>query len=165
MMFPRHLGIVGLVATTLLHGAIAAEPTKSIAVFDFEFVNTSLETTTNQERERIDRLGGLLRAALENSGRYRVVGTEAIQAAGKTMRSLRDCGGCELPVARQAGADLAAYGWIQKVSNLILNINLVIEDATTGRHVAVGSVDIRGNNDESWAHGLRFLLREHVLEE
>jgi hypothetical protein len=52
---------------------------------------------------------------------------------------------------------------VQKVSDLILNINLVIEDAKTGKQVAGGSVDIRGNTDESWSRGLRFLFEEHVL--
>ncbi len=61
------------------------------------------------------------------------------------------------------GADLAAYGWVQNVSNLILNINLVIEDAATGKRLNAASVDIRGNTDESWDRGLRYLVRERVL--
>ena len=162
---PRLARLVGIALATVLRSAAAAEPAKTIAVFDFEFVNTSLQNTTPEEEDRIRRLSDSLRSALENSSRYRVVGTEGVRAAARTMRSLRDCGGCELPVAREAGAELAAYGWIQKVSNLILNINLVIEDAATGRHIVAGSVDIRGNNDESWAHGLRFMMRERVLHE
>ena len=159
------ISILSLMMTAIFRSVVAAEPPRSVAVFDFEFVNTSLQNTTPEETDRIRRLSDALREALEKTGRYHVVGTDAIRAAAQKMRSLRDCGGCELPVAREVGADLVAYGWIQKVSNLILNINLVIEDSTTGRHAAAGSVDIRGNNDDSWAHGLRFLVRKHVLHE
>jgi hypothetical protein len=67
-------------------------------------------------------------------------------------------------VARQAGAQLVAYCWVQKVSDLILNLNIVIEDAKTGRHIAGGSVDIRGNTDETWDRGVRYLLEEHVFQ-
>lgn len=151
--------LCGNVATSVR----AADAVPTIAVFDFELVNTSLQPTTQTETERLARLGEALRGALDDSGRYRVIGTPAVREAAAHLRSLRDCGGCELPVARTVGADLVAYGWVQKVSNLILNINIVVENADTGRHVAVGSVDIRGNTDDSWSHGLRFLLRERVL--
>ena len=54
---------------------------------------------------------------------------------------------------------------MQKVSNLILNVNLVIEDAATGRVLHAESVDIRGNTDESWSRGLRYLLNERMFRE
>lgn len=170
LMFPASSGRgtpVALLALALLlmppGGLAAAEPSRSVAVFDFELVNTSLQPVSAVEIDRMRRLGDAFRQALDQSGRYRVVGTDAVRAAAAHLPSLRGCGGCELLPAREAGAELAAYGWVQKVSNLILNINVVVEDAATGRHVAVGSVDIRGNTDESWWHGLRYLLRERIL--
>jgi len=48
------------------------------------------------------------------------------------------------------------------VSNLILNINVVARDVTTGRVIGAGSVDIRGNTDESWSRGLSYLLRNRL---
>jgi hypothetical protein len=53
--------------------------------------------------------------------------------------------------------------WTQKVSNLILNLNIRIEDVATGETLRGGSVDIRGNNDQSWDRGLKYLLKEHVF--
>jgi hypothetical protein len=50
-------------------------------------------------------------------------------------------------------------GTVQKVSNLILNINVYMEDVQTG------SVDIRGNTDESWRHGLDYMLRHYLFGE
>ena len=50
-----------------------------------------------------------------------------------------------------------------KVSNLILNMNLVLKDVPTGAVLSGGSVDIRGNVDESWRRGLDRLLRNQGL--
>ena len=55
----------------------------------------------------------------------------------------------------------AVVAWVQKVSNLILNINVRISDVETGKALKSGSVDIRGNSDQSWERGLKFLLEEH----
>ena len=58
---------------------------------------------------------------------------------------------------------LGAWGTVQKVSNLILNVNLYMEDAKTGKLEFAKSVDIRGNTDESWRHGLDYMLRHYFL--
>lgn len=160
---------MALVIGTTLPFALGASPSRAadaiptIVVFNFEMVNTSLEPTTPAETARLQRISDALRSALDTSGKYRTVGTQAALDAERQLPSLRECNGCERDVARKLGAQDVAYGWVQKVSNLILNINLVIEDVATGRHVALGSVDIRGNTDESWSHGLHFLLDEDVL--
>jgi hypothetical protein len=52
---------------------------------------------------------------------------------------------------------------VQKVSNLILNINLEVRDVADGHVLRAGSVDIRGNTDETWARGLAWLLRHRIL--
>ena len=49
--------------------------------------------------------------------------------------------------------------WVQKVSNLILNINIQIRDVQSGLIVLTRSVDIRGNTDVSWLRGVRYLAR------
>jgi hypothetical protein len=54
---------------------------------------------------------------------------------------------------------------VQKVSNLILNINVYMEDAEAEKMEFVKSVDIRGNTDESWRHGLDYLLRHYLFSE
>jgi Protein of unknown function (DUF2380) len=82
-----------------------------------------------------------------------------------SVSSIRGCNGCELDLARQLGAQQLAYGWVQKVSNLILNINLIVEDVATGRQLRAESVDIRGNTDESWSRGLRYLLNERMFRD
>ena len=75
---------------------------------------------------------------------------------------LKSCDGCELDLARKVHAAISVTGWVQKVSNLILNINLVARDVATGKVISAGSVDIRGNTDESWSRGLSYLLRNRL---
>jgi hypothetical protein len=56
-------------------------------------------------------------------------------------------------------------GTVEKVSNLILNINLYMEDMQTGKIEFSHGVDIRGNTDESCRHGLNYMIRHYVLEQ
>ena len=63
------------------------------------------------------------------------------------------------PAQRDAiGAERVALCWVQKVSNLILNINIEVRSVATGETVYAKSVDIRGNTDESWLRGVRRLV-------
>jgi len=148
---------------------LAATPARadpvSIAVFDFDLVNTSPAASTPEELARLYRLDGQLRDGLAVPGRYRVLGVDAVRDQLARVSSIRGCNGCERDLARQVGAQYAAYGWVQKVSNLILNINLVIEDAASGQVIKADSVDIRGNTDESWQRGLRYLLNERLFRD
>jgi hypothetical protein len=145
--------------------AVVAEGPPRIAVFDFELINTSPAASTPEELDRTRRLGAQLRAALQESGKYQVVDIAPVRAEVEQSGSILKCNGCELALARKLGVSEVAVGWVQKVSNLILNINLVIEDTDTGKAVKRGSVDIRGNTDETWSRGLKFLLEEHVMNQ
>jgi hypothetical protein len=151
-----------VLAALLLAGSAAAEPPR-LAVFDFTLTNTSPAPSTPEELARLHRLGEQLRTALARQ--FTVVDAAPLQAKLARVDSIRGCNGCELDLARQLGAQQVAYGWVQKVSNLILNVNLVIEDADTGRTLHAESVDIRGNTDESWQRGLRYLLNERMFRE
>lgn len=150
-------------ALTLLVPPRPATAEPRVAVFDFELDNTSPAPSTPEELERTRRLGVQLREMLGAPGRYEVVDIAPVRDRIARVKSIRSCNGCELDAARHLGAELAAYGWVQKVSNLILNINVVIEDAETGRPLRADSVDIRGNTDESWQRGLRYLVNNRLF--
>jgi hypothetical protein len=163
-------------ATAVLVGALlAAAPAGSgargdapvsapvAAMFAFELDDTSLlgEMRGHDAGDlvRLGRLDQQLREALARSGRYAPVAV----ATDPGVPSWWTCDGCELDMARKAGAMVSVIGWVQKVSNLILNINIVMRDVGTGQRIAAGSVDIRGDTDESWTRGLAFLLRNRIL--
>jgi len=155
-----------LLLTNLLVGIVApaaAQPLPQIAVFDFALNNTSPAASTPEELARLQRLSKQLRDGL--SSRFTLVDMGTIQGRLARVDSIRGCNGCELDLAREVGAQQVAYGWVQKVSNLILNVNVVVEDAGSGRTLHAESVDIRGNTDESWSRGLRYLLNERMFRE
>jgi hypothetical protein len=60
---------------------------------------------------------------------------------------------------------LAAWGSVQKVSNLIRNINVYMRNVRTGTLHFANSVDIRGNTDEAWRRGLDYMLRHYLFSE
>jgi hypothetical protein len=152
-----------VLASTLLTVAHACANTPKAAVFAFQLDDTSLQGSmtgeTAGDRARLAMLDAQLQDALARSGRYVPIGAPA----GTDMAPGWTCDGCELDVARSIGADVSVIGWVQKVSNLILNINLVMRDVATGQRIAAGSVDIRGDTDESWRRGLSYLLRNRIL--
>jgi hypothetical protein len=154
-----------LVALAISPPVALAAPVQSIVVFDVELINTSSETSRPEEIARTHRIGEALKAALVKSGRYRIVDLAPMKDQLAKLPAPRDCNGCERKIAKEVGADLAAIAWVQKVSDLILSINLEVEDVSTGKFVDAGSVDIRGNTDVSWDRGLSFLLDETVFSD
>jgi hypothetical protein len=136
------------------------------AIFDFELVDTSLEGATNgpraDETVRLARLGDQLRALVTGSGKLEVIDIAPVRSEARKA-SLQACGGCDADFARKLGADLSITGTVQKVSNLILNINLYVRVVDTRAPLVAMSADIRGNTDESWARGLEYLVRTRFL--
>jgi Protein of unknown function (DUF2380) len=144
----------------------AAADVPRVAFFGFRLLNTSLEPTTPAEEQRLRMLDGLFRGKVEASGRFTLVPIPPdLQKQIAAGPGIGECNGCERDDARKVGADWAAWGVVQKVSNLILNINLYMEDAASGKMEFVKSVDIRGNTDESWRHGLDYMLRHYLFGE
>ncbi len=140
-----------------------AAPAKA-AVFDFQLANLGQLPPTDADKARLPRLSDMLRQLLTASGRYQVVSTEAMTAEANEF-NLRSCGGCADDVARKAGARLAITGEIQKVSDLILNINVYFKDVDGSKPEQAYSVDIRGDNDDSFDHGVKYLVKHNILKE
>jgi len=162
----RHLWPIALAAPFVLFltGARAAE--RTVAVFDFELVDTSLEGASHgpraDETARLAKLADELRHRLAQSGRFDVVDTAPV-AARAHAANLQTCGGCDVALARDVGAQLAVTGWVQKVSNLILNLNIVVRSVDTGEVIWIKSADMRGNTDESWDRTLDYLVGNYML--
>lgn len=139
---------------------------QTVAVFDFELIDTSLQGEINgsraDEQARLTRLGDQVRQRLRDSGRFSLVDIAPIASEARAS-NLQACGGCDTHLAGRVGAELAVTGTVQKVSNLILNMNIYIRDAASGGTVAAMSADIRGNTDESWSRTLDWLVRNRLL--
>ena len=149
----------------LLPVSARADPPKA-AVFDFELLDTSLQGEMDgprrDEQQRLIRASEQIRKGLAESGKFTILDIAPVNAAAHAA-NLQACGGCDVDLAQKLGADLAITGVVQKVSNLILSLNIYLRDARTGRLVASMSADFRGNTDESWQRTASYLLRNRLL--
>lgn len=157
--------IATVVLSLLTPPAFAGEPLK-VAVFDFELIDSSLEGEmlgrNDAETRRLVLISDRLRAALADAPGYEIVDIGPVAEEAKA-RNLQNCGRCDAQMAREIGADTAITGTVQKVSNLILNINIYLRDAETGEPIRQMSADIRSNDDRSWTKGLDWLIENRLL--
>ena len=153
-------------ALWICHVQASGAGLKTIAILDFELVDDQHELSpATIEYQRVRAIRGQLEEEFAKSHLYYVVDSGPASELIKKYQSetqLHKCNGCELEIARSLHADRVLIGWVQKVSNLILNINIQIEDAATGAVLLNKSVDLRGNTDESWRRGVSYLVRSMV---
>jgi hypothetical protein len=155
---------LSVIALLLASSVALADPPK-LAVFDFELIDTSLPGEfygSKPELERLKHVGDQLRKELADSGRFQMLDIAPVSDAAHHS-NLQACGGCDVKLASQLGADLEITGVVQKVSNLILNLNIYLRDVHTGNLVAVASADMRGNTDETWSRAMSYLIRNRLL--
>lgn len=148
-------------AASLAAAAARAGPPRA-AVFDSQIAEGSTENITAEDRDNLARLSEEFRALLEASGRYRIVPTDPVRAQVAEGPDLRRCNGCAEEFARILGADVAITGEVQKVSNLILNINVYVKDLDGGEPERAYSVDIRGANRQSFDRGIKYLVNNKL---
>jgi|SRR5262245_30773137 len=131
MIIPAYLAMLW----ALLFASCGPAVAQSVAVFDFELIDTSLEGAIRgaraDEQERLARLSDQLRQLLRNAGRFSLVDITPIAREAQAS-NLQACGGCDMRLAQRIGAKLAITGTVQKVSNLILNMNIYVRGHERG---------------------------------
>ena len=162
----KSIALRSAVAALALWGfaALAAEP-PTIAVIGFELVDDHPDPIRDADhKRRLAAIHAQLQQGLHQRGLYRVVDTAPAQAQIDALRAqnayLYRCNGCLAEVGQRLGTRLGVVGWVQRVSELILNVNVSVRDAATDQEVLAKSVDLRGNNDESWTRAVAFMLRD-----
>jgi hypothetical protein len=149
--------------------AAPSEPAKplTVAIFEFELIDTSLEGASHgpapAETARLKLISDLLRNLLSESDRYKVLDLSPALAEIANAGFIHGCNGCDIKIARSLGAERSITGAVIKVSTLILSLNIVERDVATGRTVDLATAQIRGDTDESWSHGVRWLVRNRLL--
>lgn len=142
------------------------DPPKTLLMLDFEIIDhTEDPTAVAPQAERLQLISRQLRQEFIDNRLYTVLDRAPVQQMVDRERArfkLYDCNGCELDIAKALNADRVLTAWVQKVSDLILNINIEIKDASTGSTVLMKSVSIRGNNDRSWTRGVHYMVRSMV---
>ncbi|MGB5559081.1 MAG: DUF3280 domain-containing protein [Paracoccaceae bacterium] len=138
------------------------KPEGAVAFLGLTFIDTSTEGAYNGIREDETARLALLEVAIR----------ERFLAEGLVLSDLApiseelentvnpaNCYGCELRMAEKLNADYVLVGVVQKVSNLIISMNLVMRDVKTQDVVRARAVDVRSNTDESWLRGMNYILK------
>lgn len=156
-----------LTAAILLSGEAAAADNDlpALAVIGFDLVDDHPDPARAELlRGRLAAITKQLEKGLHERALYRVVDTAAAEDLIAAQRDRNEflyrCNNCLAEVGNRLGTRLVAVGWVQRVSELILNINVAVQDSQTGVEVLSKSVDVRGNTDETWTRGVNFMLRD-----
>lgn len=137
----------------------------TLVVLDFELVDDQDNPLTKAAQViRLQRATAQLQQELAQRQLYRVIDPEASAVRQRQLREqqayLYRCDDCAAQIGQLTGADLVMSTWVQKVSELILNLNVQVHDGRTGQVRLSKSVDLRGNEDESWRRAVRYLVRD-----
>lgn len=164
------LGLAGTLFAALLCGALPGPATagEKAAIFPIELLDPGViggRQPRPDEARRLALATEQLREALAAKGGIESVDL-APQAEEIRKRSpLSKCEGCAATIAQALGAELAVLGYVEKGSNQIFNFNVAIADAGTGKVLRGGQVVIRADTDETWAHAVRSIVKNHLLAE
>jgi hypothetical protein len=162
----RRAIVAAAVALCCSRGAVATDDRPpALALLGFELVDEQPDAArAAQLRGRLAAIKTQLEQDLHQRALYRMVDTQPandlIEALRERNEFLYRCNDCLAEVGERLGTRLVALGWVQRVSELILNINVSVRDARSGAEVLSKSVDLRGNTDETWARGINFMLRD-----
>jgi len=140
-----------------------AAPTKA-AVFPFDMHDAQQDGEivpqyNPEDLRRLKLVADELKSLMAKDGRYAVVDLSAQAGEIEKASPFHDCGGCEVPIAKEAGADLAVTGYVDKVTDALLSVRIVARDTKTGELTKTMSATVNGNTDELWLHGVRYLWR------
>lgn len=150
--------------TGLPPGATAG-PLRSLAVLDFELVDEQNNPLTKAAQLlRLAQATRQIQRELAERGLYRVIDAAPSADLQAKLRNQQEylyrCDDCAEQVGLLLGADLVMATWVQKVSELILNLNVQIYDVKAQQVLLSKSVDMRGNDDTSWTRAVRYLVRD-----
>ncbi|ETW12238.1 hypothetical protein ATO8_14122 [Roseivivax marinus] len=143
-------------------------PEGSVAFWGITYLDESLQTEMlgedPAELDRIEMLETMVTDRFSASG-MEMLDTSEVEGQVKNVVNPAKCYGCDTRAAAELGADYSLVGEVQKVSNLILSMNLQLRDAETGEMVRGRVVDIRDNSDAAWRRGMDYILRNTFFME
>jgi hypothetical protein len=161
-MTDRFIVFRAFVLALSLVSSAGASAESTLLILDFEFIEDMHDPrTVEADQNRLQLANQELRKQLELCPAVSFADPAPAEAAIALARSrvqyLHRCNGCGEEIGRAANAQYVLLPWVQKVSNLILNLNAEIHDVATDKVVAVRSVDLRGNTDRGWLRGTKAL--------
>lgn len=147
--------------------AVAAQKT-IILPFDMRDAQQDGEFVPQFQEEDLRRLKVVadeLKALMTKDGRYEVLDLAAVSADVEKAFPFSKCDGCDKEIGDKIGADLAVTGFVDKLSDALISLQLFVRDVKSGEMKKTMSAEIRGNTDELWLHGIRWLWRNRFSPE
>ena len=161
----------------LLLLCVAATPALaegSVAFFGLYMKDTSRQTTlgsslqahtiSDAEQARKSHLETMVAERFRNEG-FTLLDLAPVASELERTTNPAQCYGCDVRMAKTLGADFILVGEIYKVSDALLAINLQLRHGASGDIVKGASVDIRGNTDDTWRRGMRYILNNRFFRE
>ena len=144
---------------------------QKIAVYPFELDIPATEEdffsgakkASPEEEERLIRAHAELERLLKADGRYESVDLASLKDEIAKAQPLSACIECDVDIAKKAGAELALTTIVNKISETHLNLIVSIRNVATGAMVRTMQVVVQGNTDDTWLHGVRWLLKNRLL--
>ncbi|MFE1600339.1 DUF3280 domain-containing protein [Methylobacterium sp. ID0610] len=166
MLPARLLLLAALLLAGVLRPEFARAAPETAAVFGIELLDPGAvggRPPRPEEARRLALATDTLRAAVQ--GQVESVDLAPKAAEIRKEAPLYKCEGCAERIAKEAGARLAIYGYVQRNTNQILNLSITISDAESGKVLRGGQVVIRGDTDETWLHSVRWLVKNRLFAE
>jgi hypothetical protein len=149
------------VALAMALPALAA-PKAAVFPFDMRDIGQEGEIVPQympDDLRRLKLVADELQNLMRTTGRYEVVDLAPFAQEVEAATPYSKCDACEVPIAEKAGADIAVTGFVDKLSDALISLQLFARDTKTGKLTKSMSAEIRGNTDELWLHGIRWLWR------
>lgn len=146
--------------------ATATAPIK-LALFDFELEDFSAGAsadTTSSDAAHLSKVTEMVRQLFTQSGRYRLIDVESVEAPAVRSHTLRDCNGCDADIALKLGAEQSLVGVVSRISRTEYVVKFQVRDTRTGTVVAAADSGLRMGADYSWSRGATSLIKEQLLE-
>jgi hypothetical protein len=149
--------------------APASAATKA-AVFPFDIHDASQDgeivpQPNPDDLRRLTLVADELKSLMQKDGKYQVVDLTPKAKEIEAAAPFQKCDGCEVPIAKEAGADIAVTGFIDKYSDALLSMQIVARDTKTGKLTKTMSAAVNGNSDDLWLHGVRYLWKNRFNAE
>ncbi|MDI9847983.1 DUF2380 domain-containing protein [Rhodoblastus sp. 17X3] len=140
---------------------------KKIAVFDFELQDFSggagIIAESAEDAEQLRRATQAARKLIAESGRYALVDVASAADQPAKAHELRQCDGCDAPIALKLGADQSLVGIVTRITRTDYAVTFRLRDAHTGELISVGQTDLRIGANYSWDRGAAWLIEKRLL--
>lgn len=144
--------------------AVQQEPAEKTTFLGFRFIPNAGPITA-EERARLGQIEESYIDKLEAAKKYSFVRLpDDLRNKIASGQPVGECGGCEIDYGKQLGVPVVMWGTVQKVSNLILNLNIYMADVEQRKMIFVKSVDMRGNTDETWQQAVNYMVKRYIVK-